>query len=322
MHQSIQSYVADLARDVTPDIHAHIKQQLEAGSGRPFILALTGLQGSGKSTWANGLVKQFTDVHKLNAVTLSLDDLYHTQKDLTAIREQYPHNGLLQTRGQPGTHDEKLAQQVFASLRNAARAGQPPISLPIFDKSLFAGKGDRLPAEQWVKVAPPVDVVVFEGWCVGFQPLDSADLAAKWEAAKALARDNDYPKSTCTLADHTLADLTFVNDKLASYCETFMGPEHFDALVHLDTEDLRNVYEWRWQQEQALIAARGSGMGEMQVDRFVKGYMPLYELCLDQLRSGFFDPALHRITYRIVFSRSREITSVNKLSGNNVTHFS
>jgi D-glycerate 3-kinase len=28
----------------------------------------------------------------------------------------------------------------------------------------------------------------------------------------------------------------------------FMGPQHFDYLVHLDTDDLVNVYEWRIQQ--------------------------------------------------------------------------
>ena len=66
-----------------------------------------------------------------------------------------------------------------------------------------------------------------------------------------------------------------------------MGPRHFDYLVHLDTNDLVNVYEWHIQQENALWQAKNQGMTNDEVVKIVKGYMPAYELYLDQLRSGF-----------------------------------
>ncbi|PYH88174.1 hypothetical protein BO71DRAFT_436003 [Aspergillus ellipticus CBS 707.79] len=68
----------------------------------------------------------------------------------------------------------------------------------------------------------------------------------------------------------------------------FMGPEHLDCLIHLDTDDLANVYRWRLQQEHALHRARNQGMTDAEVVAFVQGYMPAYELYLDTLRTGIF----------------------------------
>lgn len=70
-----------------------------------------------------------------------------------------------------------------------------------------------------------------------------------------------------------------------------MGPSHFDALVHLTTDDLANVYRWRLGQEKALREARGSGMTDAEVVRFINIYMPSYELYLDSLNKGLFTPS-------------------------------
>lgn len=45
--------------------------------------------------------------------------------------------------------------------------------IPSFDKSLFNGEGGRAPRQSWrcVPARTSVDVVVFVGWCIGFQPL-------------------------------------------------------------------------------------------------------------------------------------------------------
>ena len=40
-------------------------------------------------------------------------------------------------------------------------------------------------------------------------------------------------------------------------------------MVHLDAAEIAFVYGWRKQQERALVRARGQGMTDGQVERFV-----------------------------------------------------
>lgn len=45
----------------------------------------------------------------------------------------------------------------------------------------------------------------------------------------------------------------------------------FDCFVHLDATDPMLVYTWRQEAETKMIAAKGTGMTEEQVKRFVDG---------------------------------------------------
>ena len=40
-----------------------------------------------------------------------------------------------------------------------------------YDKSSHEGQGDRAPDTKWQQVKGKVDVVLFEGWMLGFKPL-------------------------------------------------------------------------------------------------------------------------------------------------------
>ena len=108
-------------------------------SSKPFVLGLSGLQGSGKSTWAAALSQALTTQHGLRNRTLSLDDLYLDHAELVAIREANPKNGLLQSRGQPGTHDEVLAQAFFDQVLKKDGSDQSFVKWPENDKSLYGG---------------------------------------------------------------------------------------------------------------------------------------------------------------------------------------
>lgn len=44
-----------------------------------------------------------------------------------------------------------------------------------YDKSQHEGRGDRAAESKWQMVKGPVDVVLFEGWMLGFRPLSDAD---------------------------------------------------------------------------------------------------------------------------------------------------
>lgn len=296
------SLQSDILR--TLDILVPKFQEQKKQSSRPIILGISGLQGSGKSTWAVGIVSLLSSHYSLRAITISLDDLYKTHDDLIAQRDNNPENKLYRTRGQPGTHDEQLAERFFASLKEWDGA-TGELKIPSFDKSKFNGEGDRMPDSEWSGVQGKVDIVVFEGWCVGFRTLPDALIQSKLEAAKTKAdAAGDEPESINTLGDHQLSHLLEVNRNLERYNDTFMGPQHFDFMIHIDTEDLRNVYRWRLQQEHALIKAKGSGMTDEAVVAFVRGYMPAYELYLDGLREGFFEAGKER-QVRVVLNRER-----------------
>lgn len=45
--------------------------------------------------------------------------------------------------------------------------------IPYFDKSLKHGAGDRASPSEFKKVRGPIDLVIVEGWMLGFKPVDN-----------------------------------------------------------------------------------------------------------------------------------------------------
>ncbi|KAJ4308991.1 hypothetical protein N0V84_011760 [Fusarium piperis] len=290
-----------------PLIHAHRQK-----TSKPFILGLSGLQGSGKSTWAGALSQALTTQHNLKTRILSLDDLYLDHAELVAIREANPDNGLLQSRGQPGTHDEVLAKEFFSKLGdfNTESSGGSSIAWPAYDKSLHSGQGGRVPVDEWEKVPldQGLDVLIFEGWCLGFKPLTKEEATRKWEQAKKSSESS----LTNTLADHDISHLDLINANLSRYCDSFTGPRHFDGFLHLSTDKLVHVYEWRLDQEKALRRHK-TGMTDEQVTRFVRGYMPAYELFLERLQSENFFGDGEKKHVQVVLNRDRDVVEVKEV---------
>lgn len=176
--------------------------------------------------------------------------------------------------------------------------------MPQYDKAAFSGQGDRLPESQWMPVnqpgQPPVQIVIFEGWCVGFRSSTSADIEAKWNAPSR------------TLQQHRLEHLLFVNDQLRGYDDV---TSKLDAFVHIDSEDTQYVYAWRLEQEDNLRIDRGdptAGMTPDQVTRFVDGYYPAYELYTDGLRNGVL-PGRPASQLRLIVGRDRKVKEVIRL---------
>ena len=306
-----------------PHIQQHVHRQRQEQRRRtPFVLALTGLQGSGKTTWTTELVRLLNDKYNLRTINVSLDDFYLPHDGLVRVCEENADNKLLQMRGQPGTHDTVLAREFLDSLSQPAdNDGRSEVLIPAFDKSQFHGEGDRVPRENWerVHVSPTagIDVLVLEGWCVGFQPLDETTIERKWREARQnqSAGDENTQLSTRTLRDHPLSSHLQINENLKTYCDLFLGPRHLDFLFHLDTDDLANVYRWRLQQEHALHRTKKKGMTDEEVLAFVKGYMPAYELYLDSVRAGIFnslsaEEQARKGQLRVILDRERRIVDL------------
>ncbi|TDZ49607.1 putative kinase mug58 [Colletotrichum trifolii] len=309
------SAIDAVLQHILPAVQSH-----KTKSSGLFILGLSGLQGSGKSTWATALTETLNAKHGVKTRTLSLDDLYHDHDQLVALRESNPGNGLLRSRGQPGTHDEVLAKRFFDEVTRGSESSEP-IPWPAFDKSLFSGEGGRVPLTEWDSVPrrPPLEVLIFEGWCLGFQPLSPEAVEQKWKRATELetskgAQSEENQLSTTTLAGHRLEHLLLINKNLERYCESFMGPWRFDAFIHLSTDQLVNVYHWRLDQERALREKKGAGMADQEVVRFVQGYMPAYELYLDKLtqESFFAQERGDKAHVRVVLDSKRKVLRVEK----------
>lgn len=119
--------------------------------------------------------------HDLHVAVLSIDDLYLPHTRLVDVAASHPHNPLLSGRGQPGTHDVPLGTKL---LQNLKRINDPDfedakVQNPFFDKSLFDGQGDRV--EKGETYYRPIDVVLFEGWCVGFCPVPLEEVDSRYD---------------------------------------------------------------------------------------------------------------------------------------------
>ncbi|KAI9684419.1 MAG: hypothetical protein M1829_002229 [Trizodia sp. TS-e1964] len=293
----MEGIVDDKSTHCLPFILEHLSlhqaQHAEAPNPPPLFIGINGLQGAGKSTLVSALAQQLqSPPHNLPTLALSLDDLYLPHAAQAALAAAHPLNPLLQHRGQPGTHDLPLARALLAALTHHA-----PARIPRYDKSLFAGAGDRTAPSAWPSINPPaVDLVLLEGWSLGFRALPAPALQAKYAASGALRA-------------HRLDDLEAVNGYLQGYDFLTDG---LAAFIHLDAADLRFVYLWRAEQEAQLRAARGAGMSEEQVRAFVDAFMPAYELYAGAVRAGVF-PGSEGRQLRLVLGRDRRVVEVARI---------
>ena len=165
--------------------------------------------------------------HSLPTLVLSIDDLYLPHDQQQALAKSHAANPLVQHRGVPSTHDVKTGIELFQALANR----DSNVKIPSYDKSQFNGAGDRRPESDWHTVnatsQSPVEVVVFEGWCVGFRALSDEEVQRKWEAAKQEAESGNY---TGRLGKLKLEDVLFVNSKLREYDAL---TDRFGAFIHM-----------------------------------------------------------------------------------------
>lgn len=223
---------------------------------RTVTLALCGAQGSGKSTIAAAAVHMLRE-RGLSAVHLSLDDFY-----LPAVaRQQLARtvHPLLATRGPPGTHDVALAGAVIDQLKVKGR-----VALPRFDKAA----DNRTPRGTWETVATPVDVILFEGWCVGARAQGAAALATP---VNDLERDED-PNGRWR---------AYVNAQLDGPYQPLF--DKYQELYLLQAPSFEAVLAWRTEQEHKLIARTGRGMGDAEVARFIQHYERLTRWILTEM---------------------------------------
>jgi len=228
------------------DLADRFARDIEASADRPLVVGLTGPQGSGKSTLADALPTRLSAAGLRSAV-LALDDLYLPKADRQRLAADV--HPLFVTRGVPGTHDVALGREVLANLTTVRQT-----RVPSFDK----GSDDRRPIAEWPTVEGPVDVVIFEGWCVGARP-QTAD-ALIWPIND-LERDRD-PDGVWR---------AYANAALAGPYQALFGDIGLQAL--LLAPGFEAVLGWRLQQEHEMRARRGAvGQSDPEIAVFIQHY--------------------------------------------------
>lgn len=151
--------------------------------------------------------------YHLPTAVLSIDDFYLPHEQQKQLAASHPSNPLIQHRGQPSTHDLPLALSVFSALHDKKEC-----QIPSYEKSAYNGQGDRIPQNQWKSVnkegEEAIEVVIFEGWCVGFRPLEMTELRRKWEAAVERKEQGEY---LGRLGWNRFEDVEYVNEALRGY---------------------------------------------------------------------------------------------------------
>lgn len=245
--------MASQSHHVPLELARRIAAAAQRTRDEPLFVGLCGPQGSGKSTLAANLRDRLAE-RGLDTAVLSLDDLYLPR----AAREQLAHavHPLLRTRGVPGTHEVSLGLRVFAALKSAE-----PTLLPSFDKA----SDDRRAERDWLRIEKRVDVVLFEGWCVGALPQYEAALE---HPVNALEQRED-PSS---------AWRRYVNRALGESYQELFG--ELDLLILLAAPSFDVVYRWRLEQENDMrrrVAELGADASRLMDDDDLRRFVSHYE---------------------------------------------
>ncbi|HUF48656.1 MAG TPA: hypothetical protein VMM93_12645 [Vicinamibacterales bacterium] len=220
----------------------------EAAVRRPLVVGLQAPQGAGKTTLAAHVLGCLPDLG-LRGVSVSIDDFYLPRDEQLRLAGAHPGNPYLEHRGYPGTHDVALGERTIAALRTLGDAGAAPVRVPAYDKSAHGGRGDRRPESEWPVVTPPIDVVLVEGWMLGFTSVEESRL--------------DDP--------HLLAP----NRALADYARWH---RRIDAWVVLRALDPGYVLRWRVEAEENMKQAGKPGLSRDAIEDYVRRFLPAYRL--------------------------------------------
>lgn len=152
--------------------------------------------------------------------------------------------------------------------------------VPRYNKSLRQGRGDRSPIDQWTSInsnllnltksfklvlmyykmliVGPVQVILLEGWMLGFQSLSPSQLKT-----------------------HEInPEIVQINKFLYEYQSLHYI---FDCWMVLAVQDVSIVFQWRLQAEQQMRALGKPSLSDAQVQDFVQRFMPAYRCYLPEL---------------------------------------
>ena len=225
----------------------------KAKNRKPFIVGLSGGQGTGKTTISSIMSIILKKYFKLNIFKISIDDFYKTRKERFLLSKKI-HN-LLKTRGVPGTHDTSI---ILDFLNKVKHKNFKPLKLPKFNKAA----DDRFKKKLWYSINKRPDVIIFEGWCIGARPQKNYQL-------------KKHINSVEKLNDQNLIWRKYVNYQLKkNYRKLF---NQLNCLLYLKAKNFNLLQKWRLKQERKLLTFSREYknlkiMNKKEVIHFMKTY--------------------------------------------------
>ena len=259
-----------LDEDVIPqftDIYIPLAAWLsKKQSGKPIVIGINGAQGSGKSTISRILESLLSKAFNKTVLHLSIDDLYLSREKREKNANKF--HPLLRVRGVPGTHDVELGHKILSGLVHPK--SEINIQIPKFNKA----QDDLFAKEHWQTINQSVDIILFEGWCVGVTPQHEDELEPPI---------NELEKKE----DPHAIWRKHVNQQLSeTYQDLF---NHIDYLIMLKVPDMESVFKWRNLQEQKLAASYDKNkthshiMSPSEISHFIMHYERITRACLSDM---------------------------------------
>ena len=207
-------------------------------------IMIAGSQGSGKSSLSK-LIKLYLEkfYHK-SVIIISIDDFYLSKRQRTQLSKNI--HPLFLTRGVPGTHDLELMNKRIAQIFNK----EFPIYLPIFDKVSDTRKSTY-------KKVLKADVIIFEGWCAGAQPVDQNYLQKNFNNLEKCEDKNFIWRNS-------------YNHYLNEYQKIF---SQFNFFIYFQFNQWNHVLNWKYKQELELRDKKK----DLGLKKYLREFIQYYE---------------------------------------------
>ena len=207
-------------------------------------IMIAGPQGSGKSSLSKLIKLYLEKFYDKSVIIISMDDFYLSKKQRTQLSKNI--HPLFLTRGVPGTHDLGLMNKKIKQILNK----EFPIYLPIFDKVSDTRK-------RTYKKVLKADVIIFEGWCAGAQPVNQNYLQKNF---------NNLEKNK----DKNFIWRNSYNKYLNEYQKLF---SQFNFFIYFQFNHWDHVLNWKYKQELELRDKKK----DLALKKYLKEFVQYYE---------------------------------------------
>ena len=203
------------------------------------IIGISALPGTGKTTlgkWLESISLKFN--FKISVI--SIDDFYLPSEEMELAIKNNPWNV---SRGFPGSHSIDLMQEKLLEWKVDGK-----LNVPVFDKSLRNGLGDRA---YWRQESP--DVLIIEGWFLGVKPL-SMD-------------SNNSENFLPPLSPYESSYRINIQKNLEQYLNIW---NLLDQIWHLKPVKFEYMNLWKSMQEKKMLIKKGSALQDKKLFSFLR----------------------------------------------------
>ena len=147
------------------------------------------------------------------------------------------------SRGFPGSHSIELMHEKLLEWKDVGK-----LNVPVFDKSLRNGLGDRA---YWRQDSP--DVLIIEGWFLGVKPLSM--------------NTKDSEKILPPLSPYESSYRINIQKNLEQYLNIW---NQLDQIWHLKPVKFEYMNLWKSIQEKKMLLKRGSALQDKKLFNFLR----------------------------------------------------